>query len=379
MSPVTETAENVTQNVSFLWAATGYEARWVDEPEDVPVWDVSRDFPLAVSMERAPRFSMGSQLELLRYLLKVGHVEYKDTAASWEPLPAPDKEEKPSHYPRLVRATLDRSFYGYFRTKENVLKDIGEVAKENYVSAWRAGKPTKVLKNKILELNKKYGSPYNPEDNTLENWLKLIVKVQIHTQAFGFYRNGGITGLHQYLMDKKEKIEAKRVVDEIATARAMELDRTSPAGEPSPESSNRTFDIRLPVLRQDIDEVEFAELLEINKMLTAMQSAMQSDDGDNAAFRRQVANNLYSTFNLKVSLTADGIIAKAGLGFWVSHKLSEKWLHKGKAKACATCRKVFTPKRSDNLYCSDACKEAKYRASPKGRATQAKRRAKFAP
>ncbi len=376
------TVKTVTQTVSFLWAATGYEARWAEEPEDVPVWDVSRDFPLEVGMERAPRFEMSSQLELLRYLLKVGHVRYKDTAASWEPLPAPDKNEKPSRYPRLVRATLDHSFHGYFRTNENVLKDIGEVAKPKYITAWRDKKPVEVLKKKILKLNKKYGSPYGTEDNTLENWLKLIVKVQAHTKAFSLYRTDGIDGLHRHLENRKTEIEAKRVIDEIATARVMEFNRTSPAGEPSPESSNRPFEIRsTPVLSYDIDEVGRVELLEIENMLHAFQTAVQSDDGDNATFRRQVANNLYSTYDLKVSLTADGIIAKAGLGFWVSHKLSEHWLYGGKPKACANpnCRQALTSKRPNSLYCSDACKQAKYQASPKGRATEAKRRAKSAP
>lgn len=376
------TVKNVTQTVSFLWAATGYEARWAEEPEDVPVWDVSRDFPLEVGMERAPRFKMSSQLELLRYLLKVGHKDYRDAAASWEPLPAPDKNEKPSHYPRLVRATLDHSSHGCFRTNENVLKDIGKVTKPKYITAWRDGKPVEVLKNKILKLNEKYGSPHRPEDNTLENWLKLIVQVQAHTKAFSLYRTDGIDGLHRHLIDRKTEIEAKRVIDEIATARVMEPNRTSPAGEPSPESSNRPFEFHsFPVLSHDIDEVGRVELLEIDKMLRAFQAAVQSDDGDNAAFRRQVANNLYSTYDLKVSLTADGIIAKAGLGFWVSHKLSEHWLYGGKPKACANpnCRQALTSKRPNSLYCSDACKQAKYQASPKGRATEAKRRAKSAP
>src|SRR5262249_11222648 len=34
-------------------------------------------------------------------------------------------------------------------------------------------------------------------------------------------------------------------------------------------------------------------------------------------------------------------------------------------RACSTCGELFTPKRRDALYCSPACKQKAYRASPR--------------
>ena len=78
-------AQNDAQTVSFFWAPYSYKVRWVETPEDVPVWDVSRGFPLTVGMDSGSVDKVSSQLELLRKLLKLGHVAYKDTAATWEP------------------------------------------------------------------------------------------------------------------------------------------------------------------------------------------------------------------------------------------------------------------------------------------------------
>lgn len=49
------------------------------------------------------------------------------------------------------------------------------------------------------------------------------------------------------------------------------------------------------------------------------------------------------------------------LGFW-KHK-REKRLEKRKDMVCKTCGKTFTPKRSDAVYCSNACRQKAYRQS----------------
>ena len=47
------------------------------------------------------------------------------------------------------------------------------------------------------------------------------------------------------------------------------------------------------------------------------------------------------------------------LGFW-KHK-REKRLEKRKNTVCKTCGKTFTPKRSDAVYCCNACRQKAYR------------------
>ena len=49
------------------------------------------------------------------------------------------------------------------------------------------------------------------------------------------------------------------------------------------------------------------------------------------------------------------------LGFW-KHK-REKRLEKRKDTVCKTCGNTFTPKRSDAVYCSNACRQKAYRQS----------------
>ncbi len=49
------------------------------------------------------------------------------------------------------------------------------------------------------------------------------------------------------------------------------------------------------------------------------------------------------------------------LGFW--RRKREKRLEKRKDMVCKTCGKAFTPKRSDAVYCSNACRQKAYRQS----------------
>ena len=317
---------------------------------------------------------VSSQLELLRKLLKLGHVAYKDTAATWEPSLAPAKG-----YPRLVRCSTDRLVNGYYRTNEDVIKDIGALAK--HIPAWREGKPVKRLKQRILELNDRYGAPYKPEDNTLERWLQLAVTVKVYDDAFKNYRADGFN--EAFLQKLEERIKelggeprrvlidggkgwytvhvgGKRIIDEEATAQAIKRNKNA-----TPDGSGFYPVYSCPVYSRDLDEVERFELLTLERLYKAATDALQMDTEKNAekttAFRQKIAGGLYSTHKLTVELTATGMITQAPLVFWVNHKLSELWLYDGKAKACAQCRRLFTPKRSNNLYCSDACKDAKYR------------------
>ena len=353
------------QTISFFWAPFGYKARWADAPEEVPIWDLSRGFPLSVGMDSAPSAAVkaSNQLELLRALLRHGHVDYKDSAATWEPLPPPAEG-----YPRLVRDT-DKMVLGYFRTTEDVIGDIGTLAKD--IPAWRAGDPVKVLKRKVLELNEKYGAPYGVDENgrihnTLEAWLRLVVMVSVHTQAMHEFKVLGYELMLNGLESKRASLESQRVFDEEAYRRANEAIEYTTPGKPFSVWSPEAFMLR------NLDEVERIELLSTENLLRAAQDAQE----DAEAFRKRVADELYKTFNVNVTLDPEGVIIRESLHFWACHKLSQMWLHGAEVRACAACGQLFVPKRGNTIYCKPSCADGRYRETDKGREAQARRQAK---
>ncbi len=272
--------KNNAQTISFFWSPFGYKARWADSPEDVPIWDLSRGFPLSVGMDSAPATALkvGDQLELLRTLLHHGHVAYKDSAATWEPLPPPAKG-----YPRLVRDT-DKKVTGFFRTTEDVIGDIGTLAK--YILAWRADDPVEILKRKILELNEKYGAPYGVKENarthnTLEAWLCLAVIVNVHLRAMHEFKVLGYELMVNGLESRRASLESQRVFDEKAYRRANEAVEYTTPGKPFAVWSPDAFMIR------DLDKVGRIELLSTKNLLRAAQNAR----GDARAFRANTADD----------------------------------------------------------------------------------------
>ena len=57
----------------------------------------------------------------------------------------------------------------------------------------------------------------------------------------------------------------------------------------------------------------------------------------------------------------------AAYGRWLTHACTTRcyWRHRRphvvKSRRCPECRKPFTPRRSDAVTCSDACRQAKHR------------------
>lgn len=361
--------ENDAQKISFLWIPLGYVAKWAESPDEVPPWDISRDFPLVSGLDqlhpfdylgRPGRFSADPEdLEVLRALIR-GHVDYSHRAETWEPLSPPAEG-----YPRLVRADIEHCVVPRNRTNEDVIGDLAPLAK--HILAWRSGKPVKALKRRLIELNAKYGAPHGWKGNlnTLEVWLQLAAEVEVHLRAMHEFKTLGYELMLEELKHEYANLERQRVPNKAARARALAEARRK----------HGTLVVIDPFAHMiaDLDRVDWFKQSSIRTLLIAAQEA----EGDARLFRKRVADRLYNTISLEVTLSPWGITTHESLSFWAFHKLSQMWRHGVEVKTCEVCGSFFPPTRRDARYCRrGSCADKRYRTSEKGDAARKRRKAR---
>ena len=323
---------------SLIWGAKGYEAIWVETPEDVPPWDPSRGFPLEVGanvvhgavQKKALKDLTG--IEELRFLLKYDS-RYGRHAATWEPDPAPAE-----CYPRLVRKDVARFANLYNRTQEDVTRDLHSLVK--HVLELREGKPIDVLKSKILELNAKYGAPYSPRDNSLEAWLKLAIEVDVHLKAMARLKGSNFPATYDWLKDARKNLGKKRDFDQIGYARATEEVKRNAERVAQPVNPHSYMFKSLNAL----EEWKFW-------VLDGLLSVARKAGGSAEAFRNLASANIYGSCRATATMQQGQVIHEAPLYFFVHTKLAEKWRNDANVRLCQWCSEPIPNARKQTKWC----------------------------
>ncbi len=376
-----KTDENRSQTLMFFWVAQSYEARWAESPEEVPIYDVSRGFPLSAGADLVHKKALADPNDIneLRPLLR-GDARYSHLIDTWEPNPPPTEG-----YPRLVREDVARHVWGTSCTDADVVGDVNKLAR--HISAWLAGKPVEVLKREILELNAKYGAPYSAEDNTLEAWLKLAVETKVHIAAMRELRSS-YKEMCTWLETEYENLANKQVFDERGFELATEKAELSPRGprgivQPANPFAHMIADFDNPldswelnvlgkladaarnangsikVLRVSLADAfkAFANsnvtIAEVVRSRGATWLPEKDDYRDEAhKFRLRVEDYLIGSKNVTVTVQSNGILCYEPIVFFLRRELAKKWRHGAEVRLCKKCGLPFPPSRSNIKYCN---------------------------
>ena len=336
------------ESIGFFWAPTAYPVLWADSPDEVPPWDVSRDFPKEVGAgyKGRPQPEDPYKVEELRLYL-CDHVDYKNHTETWEPTPAPK-----SGYPRLVRASvkmmpLDQGYH----QNDDVIGALAPLAK--YIQPWRENKPVKVLKKKILELANLYGPPGEANQNTLEAWLGLITFVDVHLSTLLDFKLNGLEMMLGKLRDKCDELENLKVVDEDATRRARKH------AERKRDLSKYPFSAAPIIMLKDLDPIQHLEFGYTKELLSSYKLTATGKHSAQS-YRTEVADNLFNLFNLlieqrdwdhQVKFAPWGTILKCPLKSWVVFKMSKLWRDEKPVKVCPVCGTLFLNTHANQKYC----------------------------
>lgn len=348
--------ESVTKPITFQWMPTPYPVKWADSSEEVPEWDVSRGFPLSVGMHSAlgAAAEANNELEVLRLLLRNGHVGYKDSASTWEPLPSPDKD-----YPRLVRASLNVHTYGEQRHEYPVLTDLARL--HRYIPAWRQGKDTAVLRREVLRLSSLYGMA-SREGNTLTAWLKLSAEVVLHKRLYRALSTGGFEGLDGEWSTAYTSLTDREEVD------AEEYKRRRRKADEAPRDPRRPFlsAVAATPILSNLDAIERHELSYLQGV-----SSWVGKENTKSAVKQALSYGLYDAFGMTFHVRGDestkllhqhwGVRAYCDLSIWVNFALSEMWRGNKSMQQCEGCGTLYVPVRSGTKYCRRTCAVKAYR------------------
>ncbi len=375
-----ETAKSPQKSITFLWRVQPLPLRWADGPDEVPPWDVSRGFPLEVPMSytTAPALEVrtepgvtgarragdmltlgpdASEVDTLRPLLH-GHVDFENTADTWEPGPPPA-----TGYPRLVRADFTTFWTAEYADDTNLLGELTYLA--GFIPHWREGRRVARLKNAVLKLASRSGLSPVPHENTLESWLGLAAYVRATKQARAIFDKEGLAGLRAWLEGELAELDARRVVDERATQRAEEEAARAVRG-PAPV---------LAVMRRDWDAADWG----VWRALRGLQEVTTRTKNAHS-FRGDVAGFLYSVFDGHVrSEPAWGYGLEPHMGrvtatcsphaYAHAHaKLAELWVGDKGVRLCEVCGAPFVPNHGNRTQCgAGRCGSAKHRKERQAR------------
>lgn len=299
------------KSISFFWCSPNYPVKWIDTPDEVPVWDTSRGYP------------------------------------RWEEIPGDLSEVRSAKappvegYPRLVRVPGIKKGSEDGRTHEN--DDVLNLLCALYPDAcrWREGKSVKKLKSDILELAEWYGAPYSDEDNTLEVWLMLIASTQTSLDVLRILDDVGYNFTRDYVEGRR-----KEIIE---------------SGKPLPDGYFKTDAVTSGEYRA-LSSFSGGFLLHKNQYL---HEGYSEEDWERLAakhFREYIANSDYSSFSASFShrddagrtgvhFEAHGIYTFSSLGEWVLFKLSEEWRGGNGVKVCPVCGSLFTNNHGNRKYC----------------------------
>ena len=165
--------------LDFSWIARPYEATWAHSPDEVPVWDCSRDYPLELPDGYLTDYHFATMNELLDEYDVIGiqndvpidlkYMRLIARAPGWSPWSPPFEG-----YPRLVRA----NYVDYLELRDcsgiDIINPLAQLLRH-------APKPYgKQVLDEVAALNAMVGPVNDPRENTLASWLKLAQEVKAH-------------------------------------------------------------------------------------------------------------------------------------------------------------------------------------------------------
>ncbi len=329
--------ENPAQSISFLWSPRVYPFAWADTPDEVPEWDASR----------MPQAYIGDAYDMFPGV--------RDETVL----------ESPSQYPRLICVDEKRKQVEPEGESgpEELLNEL--LALYPYIRPWQAGKPVKVLLDRVLTLANKYGAPYRREDNTLKAWLCLSAVV--HGYMLGYE-------LLQRLEYEGMQVELNDILDPALKAIKNRPRRTEPfvftneGASPAEMELTVLWHLRL--------------LSRLYEMREKSPSAWIIAIGDNSpSYRLGIAENLHRMFSRAFDsedpmsagllITSQAIFARCDISHWAYYRLAQVWRHGAEVKKCPVCGTLFAPARKNMKYCKrGTCAYKAHKQNQKARAAQ---------
>lgn len=200
-----------SKRLDINWCATPYKARWAFGPEEVPLWDFTRGFPVQAPYADVHIFDSEEDEERAdlpfgettfvrndswpgqeKYILDVLY-----NSTNWE-VDAPK-----SGYPRLVRANYTEPIVEQWCNEVDVLNSLVRLLRNEPKF------PGKRVLQDIANLNATVGPVTTREDNTLVRWLTLAHLVRAHFEARQSLNLGGFDAMYDDLLrwqhDYKDK------------------------------------------------------------------------------------------------------------------------------------------------------------------------------
>lgn len=285
--------------LDFRWLAKPFQAAWACSPEQVPMWDVARGFPVS-----APLFSIEIDEPYTIDLHDLRQIASKD---SWQPDPAPLEG-----YPRLVRANCLDAVSSRYCDQVDILNRLTRLLRKEPPCQWIMGE--------ILELHAEVGPVQrtNYTDNTLESWLTLARIVQAHMKA----------------RDILDLLGYSAMRDEL-----KELERTCRQRHKEGHKSYATLARDMPREAHEVDDEQEYRRHTLKRCRSHVGKVSVATDED----------TLTQIF-----------VATVPLYDWVIYKIGDIWEPSAEIAECVGCGMYFLSRRKGKLTCGGACRNRKH-------------------
>lgn len=298
--------QNVTENVTLAlqWSAGLFPVMWAYRPQEVPMWDSSRGFPLQRPVLGIKVLYTATREEVTDYRVLpddfvLNALREEIEQPSWEPGPPPR-----TGYPRLVRADFKLRWREWYREGMDIVNPVA--ALERLYTPHE--KPGKQLLKEVKKLAETFGAPDQPEDQTLWEWVILGLEASAHLEAIGVTKDVGFDELREH-----SRIKHEQWLKDFGYAGPFP-DR--PYGGPWLLLSDRA---------EKADSLkEFR-----NSMLDLLF-------GPTVPFRVRTKSKV-----------------------WLRFQLAKAWHGEGQLKICEGCGRRFLQTRTNRLTCSARCRKRK--------------------
>lgn len=312
------------ESINFSWKSIRFRTgslRWADSPEEVPLSDVTRGYPLTQNpLWAVPLWE--NRHKAVRAAPKIG-------------------------YPRIVRWDLFEPGQILQQDAPNILSEVRSV--EKYIFSGRQKNTSARKRDLILALAEKYGPPYHEDKNTLEAWLGLGAKINWHFWAHRILQTDGWLALEGEV---------------LSTLQKYGLD-----GEFEPDFTKRHLSARNEVLQyRKVHKSLLQYEIEKLSMLLLLKQAFHilADTkmwGDSEEFRHTMAKLVspHITKDIQsgkrstrsyLELSYGRLSITCPVGVWTEFKLAEVWRNNLLLKVCVNCGRPFLPQRKHAIYCT---------------------------
>lgn len=304
--------------LDFDWLSKPYEAVWARTPDEVPVWDASRGFPIDEPKLEVTESYVMDMVAVLNELIRRGirdsisHVDFLGLILgdlSWRPLPPPTEG-----YPRLVRANY------IVPVKTRVCNDTEVINAFVRLLRDEPKPPSLWVMKDIAELNAQVGPVDVYRENTLESWLIFAKHVKAHLKVRRSLELGGYEAMCKDVFQwHNERINNDKIPNHD---RVMYSD----------------FYCKL-VIHAPSGEGTVGQTTFLKRLTDSL------------------GGNVHTLTFYKSSFTSEGsYTSDIPLQQWVHRRLSAIWRPNAKILDCKGCGQPFYTTREGKSYCAPACR-----------------------